>query len=96
MCFNIQTGITPSALEFIERDLRLWTIKYSDIKLEIDDSTQKHLLIEVDGDNLEKLYEDCGINRKCLKKFECGDILLANSSSEKENLWKLRRSISDV
>ena len=91
-----RAGITPSALEFIERDAILWTIKYSDIKLEIDDSTQAHLLIEVDGDNLEKLYEDCGLIENVLKKFECGDILLANSSSEKENLWKLRRSISDA
>ena len=63
-------------LEFIERDVILWTIKYSDIKLEIDDSTQAHLLIEVDGDNLEKLYEDCGLIENVLKKFECGDILL--------------------
>ena len=91
-----RAGITPSALEFIERDAILWTIKYTDIKLEIDDSTQAHLLIEVDGDNLEKLYEDCGLIENVLKKFECGDILLANSSSEKENLWKLRRSISDA
>ena len=91
-----RAGITPSALEFIERDAILWTIKYTDIKLEIDDSTQAHLLIEVDGDNLENLYEDCGLIENVLKKFECGDILLANSSSEKENLWKLRRSISDA
>jgi len=91
-----RAGITPSALEFIERDAILWTIKYTDIKLEIDDSTQAHLLIEVDGDNLEKLYEDCRLIENVLKKFECGDILLANSSSEKENLWKLRRSISDA
>ena len=88
---------TIKIIEFIERDAILWTIKYSDIKLEIDDSTQAFsLLIEVDGDNLEKLYEDCGLIENVLKKFECGDILLANSSSEKENLWKLRRSISDV
>lgn len=91
-----RAGITPSALEFIERDAILWTIKYTDIKLEIDDSIMAHLLIEVDGDNLEKLYEDCELIENVLKKFECGDILLANSSSEKENLWKLRRSISDA
>ena len=91
-----RAGITPSALEFIERDAILWTIKYTDIKLEINDSIMAHLLIEVDGDNLEKLYEDCELIENVLKKFECGDILLVNSSSEKENLWKLRRSISDA
>ena len=36
-----------------------------------------HLLIEVDGDNLEKLYEDCELIENVLKKFECGDILLS-------------------
>ena len=42
-------GITPSALEFIERDAIDWTLKYTDIKMDIDSKVQAHLLIEVDG-----------------------------------------------
>jgi len=91
-----QSGITPSALEFIERDAILWTIEYTDIQMEIDISTQAHLLIEVDGDDLEKLYKDCELISDVLQRFECGDILLADSFSEKENLWKLRRSVSEA
>ena len=29
----------------------------------------KHLLIEVDGDNLEKLYKDCGLIENVLKSL---------------------------
>ena len=91
-----QYGITPSALEFIERDAILWTIDYTDIQMEIDDNTQAHLLIEVDGDDMEKLYKDCELISDVLQKYECGEILLADSFTQKENLWKLRRSVSDA
>lgn len=91
-----QAGITPSALEFIERDAILWTIEYTDIKMEIDLNTQAHLLIEVDGDDMDKLYKDCELISDVLEKFECGDIFLADSFSEKENLWKLRRTVSEA
>ena len=44
---------------------------------------------------MEKLYKDCELISEVLQKYECGDILLADSSNEKENLWKLRRSVSE-
>ncbi|MAR39194.1 MAG: FAD-binding oxidoreductase [Flavobacteriales bacterium] len=89
-------GVTPSALEFIERDAILWTMKYTDIKIHIDDKTQSHLLIEVDGDDIDKLYKDCEKIADVLQKFNCGEILIADSNSAKENLWKLRRSVSEA
>ena len=89
-------GITPSALEFIERDAILWTMKYKDVRIHIDDETQSHLLIEVDGDDMNKLYKDCEKIADVLKQFDCGEILIADSNSEKENLWKLRRSVGEA
>ena len=53
-----QVGITPSALEFIERDAIDWTMKYSDISIDIEDEVAAHLLIEVDGNNMDLLISD--------------------------------------
>ena len=90
-----RAGITPSALEFIERDAIDWTLKHTDISMNIEDGVEAHLLIEVDGDNLDVLYSDCEKIAKVLEEFESGEILIADSSTEKENLWKLRRSVAE-
>ncbi|MBT6013594.1 MAG: FAD-binding protein, partial [Flavobacteriales bacterium] len=90
-----RAGITPSALEFIERDAIDWTLKHTDISMNIEDGVEAHLLIEVDGDNFDVLYSDCEKIAKVLEEFESGEILIADSSAEKENLWKLRRSVAE-
>ena len=89
-------GITPSALEFIERDAIDWTLKYTDIKMQIQEDIMAHLLVEVDGNNLDLLYNDCERISDVMQEFECGEILIADSVTEKEQLWRLRRSIGEA
>ena len=89
-------GITPSALEFIERDAIDWTLKYSDIKIDINEDVQAHLLIEVDGNNLDDLFNDCEKISNVLYDFECGEILLAESKEQKDRLWRLRRMVGEA
>ena len=89
-------GLIPSALEFIERDAIDYTIKHTDISIEIADDIMAHLLIEVDGNDIALLHEQCERISKVMYNFECGDILLADSTIEKDRLWKLRRSISEA
>ena len=89
-------GIIPSALEFIERDAIDWTLKYSDYKINIQKDVQAHLLIEVDGDNLDLLYSDCEKIADIMQKYECGEILLADNERQKEQLWQIRRGISEA
>ena len=91
-----RAGITPSALEFIERDAIDWTIKYTDIEIQILDNVQAHLLIEVDGNDIDLLYKDCEKIAEVMEQFDCGEILLADSESQKEQLWKLRRSVGEA
>jgi len=90
-----RAGITPSALEFIERDAIDWALKYTDVKLQIDADVQAHLLVEVDGDDMDLLYKDCERIFEVMESFECGEILLADSESQKNNIWKLRREIAE-
>ena len=89
-------GITPSALEFIERDAIDWTLKYSDIKMDIKEDVQAHLLIEVDGNDLDDLFNDCEKISNVLYDFECGEILLAESKEQKDRLWRLRRMVGEA
>ena len=89
-------GITPSALEFIERDAIVWTIKYTDINMKIEDNVQAHLLIEVDGNDIKQLYVDCEKISDVLNNFNCGDILIADSHQQKDRLWKMRRLVGEA
>ncbi len=89
-------GITPSALEFIERDAIDWTLKYSDIKMDIKEDIQAHLLVEVDGNDLDDLFSDCEKISNVLYDFECGEILLAESKEQKDRLWRLRRMVGEA
>ena len=89
-------GITPSALEFIERDAIDWTLKYSDVEMNISDKVKAHLLIEVDGNNMDLLFKDCEVISEVMERYECGEILIADSERQKEQLWKLRRSIGEA
>jgi glycolate oxidase len=91
-----RAGITPSALEFIERDALDWTIKYTDVEIQILEDVQAHLLIEVDGNDIDLLYKDCEKIAEVMEQFDCGEILLADSESQKEQLWKLRKAVGEA
>jgi len=91
-----RAGITPSALEFIERDAIDWTIKYTDVEIQILEDVKAHLLVELDGNDIDLLYNDCEKIAEVMEQFDCGEILLADSESQKGQLWKLRRSISEA
>ena len=90
------SGITPSALEFIERDAIDWTIKYTDINMHIDSDVQAHLLIEVDGNNMDQLFLECEKITEVLDKFNCSEILIADSKEQKDRLWKMRRQVGEA
>tara|TARA_B100000902_G_scaffold40126_1_gene47699 strand:+ start:26512 stop:27912 length:1401 start_codon:yes stop_codon:yes gene_type:complete len=91
-----RAGITPCALEFLERDAIEWTIKYLDIVMQINDKVQAHLLVEVDGNDIELLYKDCEKIANIMDNFNCGEILIADNSLQKEKLWKIRRSVGEA
>ncbi|MFY0674373.1 MAG: FAD-binding protein [Bacteroidia bacterium] len=87
----LNSGITPSGLEFMEQNAVEWSMKYADITLEISDDTAAILIIEVDGNNLESLYTDCEKINEILEQNGCSNVLFADSALEKERLWKVRR-----
>jgi glycolate oxidase len=92
-----RAGYTPSALEFMERDALDWVSKHvqsSVVKLE--DDIQAHLLIEVDGNNVDMLMQDMEAISNVVSKFNIAEILFAESQAQKDELWKLRRKINEA
>jgi glycolate oxidase len=92
-----QAGITPSGLEFMERDALLWTLPYEpDTIIEVKDNHAAHLLIEVDGFDADQLMLDCEKILSVLENFETDEVLFADSQAQKEQLWKLRRKVGEA
>ncbi len=91
-----RAGITPSALEFMERDAIDWTMKYIEASLDIKPEVQAHLLIEVDGNNPDVLFEEAEKIVQVLEKFNTDEILFADTEEQKNTLWKLRRAVGEA
>ena len=92
-----KAGITPSAMEFMERDAIDWTLNFrDDINMSIADEDEAHLLIEVDGFRKEDLNFQMESIVMVLDAFDTGEILMAETSTEKDALWKLRRSVAEA
>jgi len=90
-------GIIPSAMELMERDAILWGKRFiNDTAIVIEDNTEAHLLIEVDGNDIEVLYKDCEFIYQVLENFKTGEILFADDSTQKEKLWKIRRVMGEA
>jgi glycolate oxidase len=89
-----RAGITPSALEFMERAAINCALEYvGGVNFTIEDEVEAHLLIEVDGNHLDSLYQDCEKIAAVVESHHAGEILFADSAQQKSDLWKLRKNV---
>lgn len=92
-----KAGITPSAMEFMERDAILWTMKFvGDSSLSIKDDIEAHLLIEVDGNDMDVLFKECEVISQVVEEYDCDEILFADSEAQKDALWFIRRRVGEA
>lgn len=89
-------GITPSAMEFMERDAIDYVLKYVDLKMTIKDEIKAHLIIEVDGNDKDVLFKECEKISEIMYRFECDEILFADTAQQKAELWKMRRAAGEA
>lgn len=93
----MQSGITPSGLEFMERDALEMAAEFlGEDGLEVKAAIEANLLIEVDGNDADQLMTEMEGIYKVLEAFKCGDILFADSQAQKERLWKMRRCLGEA
>jgi glycolate oxidase len=84
-------GVVPSCMEFMERDAIDWAIAYTGSAIVVPENIQAHLLVEVDGNEMEQLYKEAEMIYEALTPFEVGEVLIGESSEQKDQLWMLRR-----
>ena len=89
-----RAGIVPSALEFMERRGVEWVKEHDGIAFDLKDDIQAFLLIEVDGTNQDVIFADCAKINEVLENFDCKDVLFADTSAQKEELWRMRRTMA--
>lgn len=93
-------GITPSGMEFFEKEAAAKTIEYCDkvlnspVTTKLTEGMNAYLLCELDGNDEEVLMRDAERVMGVVEKFESGEILFADTAAQKEELWKIRKNIS--
>ena len=88
-----RAGISPSALEFMERRAVEWVIEYDHFQFDLKDGVQAFLMIEVDGNDLDVLFAECEKINAVLENNSCSDVLFADTSAQKEAIWRMRRTM---
>ena len=92
-----RAGFIPSSMELMERDALEWVSRYFESSaVKIENDIQAHLLIEVDGNDLDVLRKEIEAIAELMSKYNTGDILFADSAAQKQELWKLRRRINEA
>ncbi len=89
-------GITPSAIEFMERDALLCAYMHLGMEPAIGDEVQAVLLIEVDGNEDDVILRDCEQIGEVMMQYGCGEVLFADSAERKEQWWRVRRCIGEA
>jgi glycolate oxidase len=90
-----QDGITPSAIEFIEKS----AVKAAEEKLGKkfpNGDAEAQLLIEVDGNYEENLSKDIEKIAEAVGEYNALDVLIAEDRQKVEDVWAFRRAIGDA
>lgn len=91
------SGLTPSAMELVEIDaLQIVSEMIGEHPFPIDKEVAAHLLIEVDGNDMEVLYKEMEKISAILEENGAGEIFFADDAAQKETLWKLRRRCAEA
>ncbi len=90
-----QHGITPSALEFMEKS----AVRAAEDRLGKkfpNGEAEAQLLIEVDGNYEDALNRDIEVIAEVVEKFRPLDVLLAEDKQKVDDVWALRRSMGEA
>lgn len=95
-----RSGVQPSGMEFFEREAAMKTIDYCEkiyaakVTTPFPENMDAYLLCELDGNEDEVLMRDAERVMSVVENFQVGEVLFAETSAQKEELWKIRKNIS--
>jgi glycolate oxidase len=90
-----QRGITPSALELMERS----AVRAAEERLGKtfpNGEAEAQLLVEVDGNHEESLHADIATIAGVVEEYHALDVLLADDAQKMADVWALRRSMGEA
>jgi glycolate oxidase len=91
------SGISPSALEFMEKEAIAYTLSNRpDLSFPAQNLSEAYLLIELDGFDEDELQRQTDRLLPVLEAYEPEDVWMATTAAETEGLWKVRRSIGEA
>lgn len=92
-----RAGFTPSALELVEIDaLQIVSRMVDSYAVPVSDDIAAHLIIEVDGNNMDVLMSEMEQIAELMTQFEGGEVFFADDAQQKAELWKLRRRTAEA
>jgi glycolate oxidase len=92
-----RAGFVPSAMELMEINALQIVSRFVDsTAVPITEDTAAHLIIEVDGNNMDVLMSEMEAIGNLLTQYDIGEIYFADDASQKTELWKLRRRVAEA
>ncbi|MDZ4795064.1 MAG: FAD-linked oxidase C-terminal domain-containing protein [Bacteroidota bacterium] len=92
-----RAGFVPSAMELMEIDSLKIVSKFVDsTAIAVTEDTAAHLIIEVDGNNIDVLMSEMEAIGNLLTQYDIGEIYFADDANQKAELWKLRRRVAEA
>ena len=65
-------------------------------KIDFTEDTAAHLIIEVDGNDINLLMSEMEAISALLMQYDIGEIYFADDAHQKAELWKLRRRVAEA
>jgi glycolate oxidase len=92
-----RAGFVPSAMELMEIESLKIVCDYVDSNtIPLTDDTEAHLIIEVDGNDLDVLMQQMEQITMLLEEYPIGEIYFADDAAQKAQLWQLRRKVAEA
>ena len=92
-----RAGFTPSAMELVEIDaLKITAAMVDSYAVPVTDDIEAHLIIEVDGNNMDVLMSEMEAISELLMHYDASEIFFADDAQQKAELWKIRRRVAEA
>lgn len=92
-----RAGFVPSAMELIEINSLKITSEFVDsTAVPVTDDIEAHLIIEVDGNNMDVLMGEMESISEMLTQYDIGEVYFADDAQQKAELWKVRRKVAEA
>jgi len=92
-----RAGFVPSAMELVEIDaLKIVSSFVDSNAVPVTEDTAAHLIIEVDGNNMDVLMQEMEAISNLLTQYDIGEVYFAEDATQKAELWKLRRRVAEA